>query len=228
MADPEQKRKIIGNEFIELFEEEAREARRRRAYLAQGTLYPDVIESVSFRGPSAMIKSHHNVGGLPERMNLEADRAAARALQGRGAARWATSWACPTRSSSASPSPGRAWRCASSARSRREGLAHPARGGRHRRSRRCRRAGLLRRGLAGLRGAPAGADRGRHGRRADLRRVSVALRAVNSLDGMTADWVRLPHELLASISNRIINEVKGVNRVVYDISSKPPSTIEWE
>ena len=195
-------------------------------FLAQGTLYPDVIESVSIVGQSALIKSHHNVGGLPERMRMQAGRAAARAVQGRSARGRARS-SGSTRSSSCGsrfPGPGLAVRIL--------GEVTPA------------RLDLLRRAdaiVAEEVKRPAGTRRlwqsfavllpvQSVGVMGDERtyEYTVAIRAVESRDGMTADWARLPHELLARISSRIVNEVHGINRVVYDISSKPPSTIEWE
>jgi GMP synthase (glutamine-hydrolysing) len=224
VADPEQKRKIIGATFIDVFEQEARTL-GSFDFLAQGTLYPDVIESVSVRGPSATIKSHHNVGGLPERMRFtlveplrelfkDEVRAVGRDL---GIDR-------EFLIRQPFPGPGLAVR-----------LLGP----------------LTRDQLNLLRGADAiVADEMRRsgwyerlwqsfavllpvqsvGVMGDARtyEFTVAIRAVESLDGMTADWARLPHDLLATISSRIVNEVKGINRVVYDISSKPPSTIEWE
>src|SRR4030043_217199 len=162
VIDPELKRKIIGNEFIKVFESEARKIKGVK-FLAQGTLYPDVIESVPFKGPSATIKSHHNVGGLLKRMKLklieplrELFKDEVRVL--------GKELDIPDEIISRQPFPG----------------------------------------------------------------PGLAIRARKSLDGMTADWARIPYDVLERISNRIINEVKGVNRVVYDISSKPPSTIEWE
>ena len=224
VADPEPKRKIIGATFIDVFELEARKL-GHFDFLAQGTLYPDVIESVSVRGPSATIKSHHNVGGLPERMRFtlveplrelfkDEVRAVGRDL------------GIDKEFLVRQPFPG-------------PGLAVRVLGD------------LTRDRLALLQRADAVvADEVRKsgwyerlwqsfavllpvqsvGVMGDARtyEFTIAVRAVESLDGMTADWARLPHELLASISSRIVNEVKGINRVVYDISSKPPSTIEWE
>jgi GMP synthase (glutamine-hydrolysing) len=224
VTDPEKKRKIIGRVFIEVFEEEAKKVEGAR-WLVQGTLYPDVIESVSFKGPSAVIKSHHNVGGLPERMALalceplrelfkDEVRAAGTALGMPHEVLYRHPF----------PGPGLAVRCL--------GEVTEAR-------------------LAVLRAADAIFDEeirafGEYERiwqsfavLLPVRTVGVmgdertydeviALRAVESTDGMTADWARLPHELLARASSRIINEVRGVNRVVLDISSKPPATIEWE
>ncbi|MEN0061793.1 MAG: glutamine-hydrolyzing GMP synthase [Myxococcota bacterium] len=224
VTDPERKRKIIGAKFIEVFEAEAKTL-PNATYLAQGTLYPDVIESVSVRGPSATIKSHHNVGGLPERMELslveplrelfkDEVRAVGEALgmsEGRV-------WRQPF------PGPGLAVRCLGEVT--RERLA------------------TLRRADAIVRHeiAEAGLERSiwqsfvvllpvrSVGVMGDERTYEEAavIRAVHSVDGMTADWVDLPAPLLGRMSNRIINEVKGINRVAYDISSKPPGTIEWE
>jgi GMP synthase (glutamine-hydrolysing) len=224
VTDPEQKRKIIGRVFIEVFDEEAKKV-ENAAFLVQGTLYPDVIESVSHKGPSAVIKSHHNVGGLPEKMRMklveplrelfkDEVRAAGEALGMPHDVLWRQPF----------PGPGLAIRCL--------GEVTPER-------------------LEVLRGADSIVDE--EIRAAGLynsvwqsfcvllpvRTVGVmgdnrtydevcAVRAVHSIDGMTADWSKLPYEVLGKISSRIINEVRGINRVVYDISSKPPATIEWE
>jgi GMP synthase (glutamine-hydrolysing) len=224
VSDPEQKRRIIGNRFIEVFEREGQSIGGVR-FLAQGTLYPDVIESVSFKGPSATIKTHHNVGGLPESMHLklieplrelfkDEVREVGRELE------------LPPELIGRQPFPG-------------PGLAVRIPGE------------VTPEVLAILREADAIVEEemrssewyekvwqsfavllpvrtvGVMGDERTYERV-CALRVVDSLDAMTADWTRLPHGLLARISSRIINEVKGINRVVYDISSKPPSTIEWE
>jgi GMP synthase (glutamine-hydrolysing) len=224
VSDPERKRRIIGHLFIEIFEEEARRL-GGADFLVQGTLYPDVIESVSVRGPSATIKTHHNVGGLPERMQLQLVeplrelfkdevRAAGRrlglpeVLVGRHPF----------------PGPGLAIRVM--------GEVTPERLAVLRRAdailiEEIRRAGLydsiwqafavyLPVQSVGVMGDERTYEN------------AIALRCVTSVDAMTADWARLPYELLAVVSNRITNEVKGVNRVVYDVSSKPPATIEWE
>lgn len=222
--DPEKKRKIIGNTFIEIFEEEAKQYADAR-FLAQGTLYPDVIESVSFKGPSATIKTHHNVGGLPERMNFsliepfrelfkDEVRAVGRLL------------GIPEHFISRHPFPG-------------PGLAIRVPGA------------LSREKLEILREADSiYLEELRANGLYDqiwqafavllpVRSVGVmgdertyeyvcALRAVTSTDGMTADWFPMPWDVLSHISNRIINEVRGINRVCYDVSSKPPATIEWE
>jgi GMP synthase (glutamine-hydrolysing) len=224
VEDPEKKRRIIGVTFIEVFEAEAKTL-ENADFLAQGTLYPDVIESISVRGPSATIKSHHNVGGLPERMKLELleplrelfkdeVRQLGRVLE------------VPDEIVRRQPFPG-------------PGLAIRVIGAVDEES------------LRIVRDADAVVQE--EVRRADLydslwqafaillpvKTVGVmgdertydnviAIRAVRSTDGMTADWARLPDDVLARMSSRIINEVRGVNRVVYDISSKPPATIEWE
>ncbi len=224
VTDPERKRKLIGNEFIRVFEDEARKIKNVK-FLAQGTLYPDVIESVSFKGPSATIKSHHNVGGLLKKMKLklveplrELFKDEVRAL-GR-------ELGMPEEIIARQPFPG-------------PGLAIRIIGEVTK-----RRCDILREAdfivleeikKAGLYNAIWQAFAvllpvktvGVMGDERTYENV-IAVRAVESVDGMTADWVRLPYEVMARISSRIINEVRGVNRVVYDISSKPPSTIEWE
>jgi GMP synthase (glutamine-hydrolysing) len=224
VEDPERKRRIIGTTFIEVFEEEAARL-SDAAFLAQGTLYPDVIESVSVRGPSATIKSHHNVGGLPERMKLELleplrelfkdeVRALGRVLD------------VPEEIVTRQPFPG-------------PGLAVRILGPVDE-----ERLTILRAADAVVQHEISRTEVGESlwqsfavllpirtvGVMGDERTYEnvIAVRAVRSTDGMTADWARLPDELLARVSTRIINEVRGVNRVVYDISSKPPATIEWE
>lgn len=224
VTDPEQKRKIIGRVFIEVFDEHARQIQNAK-WLVQGTLYPDVIESVSVRGPSAVIKSHHNVGGLPEKMNLglieplrELFKDEVRAAGESMGMPHDVLWRHPF------PGPGLGVRCLGELTDER---------------------------LAALRQADAIVDE--EIRAAGLyqatwqafavllpvRSVGVmgddrtyeeacVIRAISSSDGMTADWARLPHDVLARMSTRIINEVRGINRVAYDISSKPPATIEWE
>ncbi len=222
--DPEQKRKIIGRVFVEVFEEAASTLPSAN-WLAQGTLYPDVIESVSVRGPSATIKTHHNVGGLPERMALglveplrdlfkDEVRALGREL------------GLPESAVSRRPFPG-------------PGLAIRILG-----PITVDRLTVLRAADAIVReeidSLPMAGDVWQCfavllpvrsvGVMGDARTYDnvLAVRAVSSVDGMTADWSRLPHDALARISSRVINEVAGINRVVYDISSKPPATIEWE
>jgi GMP synthase (glutamine-hydrolysing) len=224
VEDPEQKRKIIGEEFIRVFEEQARWVGGAR-FLVQGTLYPDVIESVSVRGPSAVIKSHHNVGGLPERMDFHLVEPL-RELFKDEVRKVGRSLGMDAEFLLRQPFPG-------------PGLAVRIIGG------------VTPERLAVLREADAVVQEeiARAGLIHDLwqafavllpvRSVGVmgddrtyenvaALRIVTSQDGMTADWARLPAGLLETISNRIVNEVRGINRVVYDITSKPPGTIEWE
>jgi GMP synthase (glutamine-hydrolysing) len=224
VTDPETKRKRIGAEFIEVFEAEAT-ATGGADFLVQGTLYPDVIESVSVHGPSASIKSHHNVGGLPERLRFklleplrELFKDEVRALGRQLRIPEAVLQRQPF------PGPGLAIRIL--------GAVTP------------NRLALVRAADVIVQEEMAGAKLDRPlwqafavllpvqsvGVMGDSRTYesTCVLRAVESQDGMTADWARLPPELLARISNRITNEVRGINRVVYDISSKPPATIEWE
>lgn len=229
VVDPELKRKIIGNTFVDVFDDATHaivdELGERPAFLAQGTLYPDVIESISFKGPSATIKTHHNVGGLPEKMNLKVlepfrelfkdeVRAIGRLLD------------VPAAIIDRHPFPG-------------PGLGIRVIGP------------VTREDVAILREADAIFIEELHawnlydevwqafaallpvqsvGVMGDERTYEnvCALRAVTSVDGMTADWAHLPHDFLAHVSNRIVNEIRGINRMVYDISSKPPATIEWE
>ena len=224
VTDPERKRKIIGEEFIYLFEKEA-ERLGKVTFLAQGTLYPDVIESVSIKGPSATIKSHHNVGGLPERMKLklieplrelfkDEVRAVGREL------------AIPDEMINRQPfpGPGLAVRILGPVTSERLALLQDADAIVLEEIKRAELYEKVWQSFAVLLPVKTVGVMG------DERTYEnvIALRVVNSLDGMTADWVKLPNDLLSRLANRIINEVKGVNRVVYDISSKPPSTIEWE
>ncbi|MGC9965630.1 MAG: glutamine-hydrolyzing GMP synthase [Syntrophobacteraceae bacterium] len=224
VSDPERKRKIIGNLFIEVFELEAAQISNAR-FLAQGTLYPDVIESVSFKGPSATIKTHHNVGGLPETMKLELIEPL-RELFKDEVRLVGRELGLPERIIKRHPFPGPGLAI------RLIGEITPA------------DLDILRDADAVIQEEIEASGWYDHvwqsfavllpirsvGVMGDERTYDqvIVLRAVESVDAMTADWARLPYEVLASISNRIINEVKGVNRVVYDISSKPPSTIEWE
>jgi GMP synthase (glutamine-hydrolysing) len=224
VTEPEAKRKVIGRVFIEIFDKEANKIENVK-WLAQGTIYPDVIESVSVKGPSATIKSHHNVGGLPEKMNLkiveplnllfkDEVRRVGRALEisqnilGRHPF----------------PGPGLGIRILGDVTPEKVRILQDVDY--------VFIQGLKDKGLyddvwqAGAMLLPVQSV-GVMGDERTYENV-VALRAVQSTDGMTADWVHLPYEFLAAISNAIINKVKGVNRVVYDISSKPPATIEWE
>ncbi|MBN2809717.1 MAG: glutamine-hydrolyzing GMP synthase [Deltaproteobacteria bacterium] len=224
VTDPEKKRKIIGNEFIRVFEEQAG-LLEGVDFLAQGTLYPDVIESVSFKGPSAVIKSHHNVGGLPEHMKLELVEPL-RELFKDEVREVGRELGLPSEVVDRHPFPG-------------PGLAIRVIGeitqGRLDILRQAdtifieeiRKAGLYHEIWQAFAVLIPVKTVGVMGDERTYEKV-IALRAVNSVDGMTADWFRMPYDLLGRIANRIINEVRGVNRVVYDISSKPPGTIEWE
>ncbi|MGB8656678.1 MAG: glutamine-hydrolyzing GMP synthase [Candidatus Zixiibacteriota bacterium] len=224
VVDPEEKRKIIGRIFIKVFETEAHKIKDVE-FLVQGTLYPDVIESTSFKGPSATIKSHHNVGGLPEQMNLKLIEPL-RELFKDEVRRLGRSLSLPDSILGRHPFPG-------------PGLAVRILGEVTK-----ERLSILREADAIYISELKNSDLydqvwqafcvllpvqsvGVMGDERTYENV-IALRAVTSVDGMTADWAALPHEALGKISNRIINQVKGVNRVVYDISSKPPATIEWE
>ena len=231
VADPERKRKIIGHEFIRVFEHATSQLLKGRAgrhykYLAQGTLYPDVIESVPIAGnPAALIKSHHNVGGLPKRMKFKLVEPLAKMFKDEvrrvgeelGLPKEIV-WRQPF------PGPGLAVRCLGPITPVKLSILREAdsvvidemkKSGWYYKVWQsfavllpCRSVGVM------------GDER--------TYDFTVAVRAVESQDGMTADWVKLPYDLLGKISNRIINEVKGVNRVVFDVSSKPPATIEWE
>jgi len=224
MLDPEDKRKKIGKEFISVFEREAGKIGGVE-YLAQGTLYPDVIESVSSKGPSATIKSHHNVGGLPEKMNLKLVEPL-RELFKDEVRQLGRVLGLPDEiiRRQPFPGPGLAIRIIGEVTKERLEILRAADEivmGEMEKNQCLDRvwqsfAVLLPVKTVGVMG--------------DERTYEnvIALRVVESQDGMTADWVKLPYEILEHVSNRIINEVKGVNRVVYDISSKPPSTIEWE
>ncbi|MDP8257512.1 MAG: glutamine-hydrolyzing GMP synthase [Candidatus Alcyoniella australis] len=224
VIDPEQKRKVIGGEFIAVFEECAAKLDDVR-YLAQGTLYPDVIESVSFKGPSATIKSHHNVGGLPDLMSLELVEPLRELFKDEvrelGIELGLTPdlvWRHPF------PGPGLAVRIVGEVTRERVQTLQLAD---HIITEEIEIAGLGREVWQEFGVLLPVKSVGVMGDERTYESV-LAVRAVTSRDGMTADWARLPHELLGLISNRIINEVEGINRVVYDISSKPPSTIEWE
>jgi len=224
VEDPERKRKIIGRLFIENFEKEAQRL-TRVDYLVQGTLYPDVIESVSFKGPSATIKTHHNVGGLPTRMRLklieplrELFKDEVRVLGKELGLPDDIIWRQPF------PGPGLAIRILGPVTQERLDILKAAE---VIVAQEIKNAGLYREIWQAFAVLLPIRTVGVMGDQRTYEHV-IAVRAVTSLDGMTADWARLPAELLGTISNRIINEVRGVNRVVYDISSKPPSTIEWE
>lgn len=229
VTDPEQKRKVIGNTFIQVFEREAKQL-TDAAYLGQGTLYPDVVESISAHGgPSAVIKSHHNVGGLPERMHLKLIEPLRQLFKDEVRALGET-LGLPKRLVHRQPFPG-------------PGLAVRILG--EVTEARCdilRRADLIVR--QEIEEGRKTQDFGQHlwqwfavllpirsvGVMGDGRTYgeTIAVRCIESTDGMTADFAHIPHSVLSVISNRIINEVHGISRVVYDISSKPPSTIEWE
>ena len=224
VTDPEKKRKIIGATFIDVFEAEAAKL-GRVDFLAQGTLYPDVIESVSIVGQSEMIKSHHNVGGLPERMRMrlveplrELFKDEVRAVGRKLGLDEEFVVRQPF------PGPGLAVRILGEVSAARLDLLRRADAVVAEEVRRDGWYERLWQSFAVLLPVQSVGVMG------DARtyEYTVAIRAVESRDGMTADWARLPHELLARISSRIVNDVKGINRVVYDISSKPPSTIEWE
>jgi GMP synthase (glutamine-hydrolysing) len=224
LTDPEAKRKAIGYEFIEVFEEAAKAFTDAR-FLAQGTLYPDVIESVSTRGPSATIKSHHNVGGLPEKMNLKLVEPL-RELFKDEVRLVGRELGLPDEMISRHPfpGPGLGIRVISDITRERLDLLRKA-------DlivlEEIRTAGLYKEiwqafaVLLPVRSVGVMGDERTY-------ENACAVRAVTSVDGMTADWARIPYDVLARISSRIINEVRGINRVVYDISSKPPATIEWE
>ncbi len=224
VADPERKRKIIGNEFIEIFQEEARKL-GHEDFLVQGTLYPDVIESVSVKGPSAVIKSHHNVGGLPEKMNLKLIEPL-RELFKDEVRRVGRELGLPEEiiGRQPFPGPGLAVRILGEVTPDRVTLLQEADFIVIEEMRRADLYDKVWQSFAVL--LPVSTV----GVMGDMRTYdnAVALRIVESLDGMTADWARVPYEVLQRISSRIVSEVRGINRVVYDISSKPPSTIEWE
>lgn len=225
VTDPEKKRKIIGRTFIEVFDKEARKIKDVK-FLAQGTLYPDLIESRSaFGGPSAVIKSHHNVGGLPKKMNLQLVeplkhlfKDEVRLLGKELGLADDVVWRQPF------PGPGLAIRIIGEVTAQRLSVLRKADTILLEEIRANKLYYKLWQSFAVLLPLKSVGIMG------DQRTYEniLAIRAVTSDDAMTADWAQLPHDILARISNRIINEVRGVNRVVYDISSKPPSTIEWE
>jgi GMP synthase (glutamine-hydrolysing) len=224
VVDPERKRKIIGNEFIEVFQEEARKL-GHEDFLVQGTLYPDVIESVSVKGPSAVIKSHHNVGGLPETMNLKLIEPL-RELFKDEVRRVGRELGLPEEiiGRQPFPGPGLAVRILGEVTADRVALLQESDAIVIEEMRRADLYDKVWQSFAVL--LPVSTV----GVMGDMRTYdnAIALRIVESLDGMTADWSRVPYEVLQRISSRIVSEVRGINRVVYDISSKPPSTIEWE
>jgi len=223
VVDPEAKRKIIGRTFIEVFEAESKPLRAN--FLVQGTLYPDVIESVSVRGPSVTIKSHHNVGGLPEKMNLKLIEPL-RELFKDEVRTIGRELGVPEEILSRHPFPGPGLGVRVLGDIEEERL-QVLRAADRIFDEELRRADLYNSVWQAFAVLLPVSTVGVMGDERTYERV-IALRAVTSVDGMTADWARLPHDLLARVSSRIVSEVKGVNRVVYDISSKPPSTIEWE
>jgi GMP synthase (glutamine-hydrolysing) len=228
VTDPERKRKIIGNEFIEVFEGEALRLKQisgQVEWLVQGTLYPDVIESRSVRGPSQTIKSHHNVGGLPEKMNLKLIEPLKDLFKDE-VRRIGRDLGMPAEMVQRQPfpGPGMAVRILGEVTPERISLLQDAD---EIVVAEIKRAGLytqIWQSFAVLLPVMSVGVMG------DQRTYAYtcAIRAVNSEDGMTADWVPLPHEVLKTISSRIVNEIRGINRVVYDVTSKPPGTIEWE
>jgi len=224
ITDPEQKRKIIGNTFIDVFEEQANKIGNVK-YLAQGTLYPDVIESVSFKGPSATIKSHHNVGGLKERMNLRLIEPL-RELFKDEVRRLGKELNLDDKfvGRHPFPGPGLAVRIIGEITEERLQILRDADAIYIEELMNNNQYDKIWQAFAVLLPVKSVGVMG------DARTYEnvIALRAVTSTDGMTADWAEIPRDILARISNRIINQVQGVNRVVYDVSSKPPSTIEWE
>jgi GMP synthase (glutamine-hydrolysing) len=224
VIDPEEKRKRIGSEFIRVFEKEARKMGGVK-YLAQGTLYPDVIESVSSKGPSATIKSHHNVGGLPKIMRLALVEPL-RDLFKDEVRKLGEVLGLPGEMIRRQPfpGPGLAIRIIGEVTPERLAILREADQIVREEMEKHHWLDQVWQSFAVL--LPVKTV-GVMGDERSYENV-IALRVVESRDGMTADWVRLPYDLLGDISNRIINEVKHVNRVVYDISSKPPSTIEWE
>jgi GMP synthase (glutamine-hydrolysing) len=222
--DPEEKRKIIGGTFIEIFDQEAHKLENIEM-LGQGTIYPDVIESVSVHGPSVTIKSHHNVGGLPDTMKLELVEPL-RYLFKDEVRRVGTELGIPEEMIGRHPfpGPGLAIRILGEVTEEKVQLLQAADAiyinglKSHGLYNKVWQAGTI---LLPVKSVGVMGDERTY-------EYTVALRAVTSVDGMTADWAHLPYDFLAHISNEIINNVKGINRVVYDISSKPPATIEWE
>jgi GMP synthase (glutamine-hydrolysing) len=224
VSDPETKRKIIGRVFVEVFQDEAGRIPNAK-WLAQGTIYPDVIESVSVKGPSATIKSHHNVGGLPESLHLGIVEPL-RSLFKDEVRRVGAALELPADilNRHPFPGPGLAIRIIGDITKDKVKLLQDADAvylGKLKETGwydKIWQAGTI---LLPVQSVGVMGDERTY-------ENVVALRAVTSTDGMTADWVHIPYEILADISNAIINNVRGINRVVYDISSKPPATIEWE
>jgi len=228
VTEPEQKRKIIGNEFIAVFEEEAHRLEQLHGkveWLVQGTLYPDVIESRSVRGPSQTIKSHHNVGGLPEVMKLKLIEPLKDLFKDE-VRKIGRDLGMPEEilQRQPFPGPGLAVRILGEVTPERVALLQEAD---DIVVTEIKRAGLYTKIWQSFAVLLPVMSVGVMG---DMRTYAYtcAIRAVHSEDGMTADWVDMPHEVMKTISNRIVNEVKGINRVVYDVTSKPPGTIEWE
>jgi GMP synthase (glutamine-hydrolysing) len=223
-TDPEKKRKAIGKLFIDIFQEEARKIKGVEL-LGQGTIYPDVIESVSVHGPSVTIKSHHNVGGLPKKMHLSLVEPL-RSLFKDEVRKVGLELGIPEEMISRHPfpGPGLAIRILGEVTEEKVALLQKADDiyvkalKQHNLYATVWQAGAI---LLPVRSVGVMGDERTY-------EFTVALRAVTSVDGMTADWAHLPYDFLAHVSNEIINSVKGINRVVYDISSKPPATIEWE
>ena len=225
IEDPEEKRKIIGDEFVRVFTDRSKRI-KNAAFLAQGTLYPDTIESKSaFGGPTSVIKSHHNVGGLPKKMNLKLVeplkflfKDEVRLLGKTLGLQDEIVWRQPF------PGPGLAVRIIGKVTKRHLSLLRQVD---VILLEEIRKSGYYRKLWQSFAVLLPLKSVGIMGDKRTYENV-VAIRAVTSTDAMTADWAKLPHALLGKISNRIINEVAGINRVVFDISSKPPSTIEWE
>jgi GMP synthase (glutamine-hydrolysing) len=224
VTEPERKRKIIGNEFIRVFEEEAMKI-KDAGFLAQGTLYPDVIESTSFKGPSATIKSHHNVGGLLKKMKLKLVEPL-RELFKDEVRLLGKELGMPEEvvQRHPFPGPGLAIRCIGKITEQRLEILRKADAIVLEEIKAAGLYNTIWQAFAVLLPVKSVGVMG------DSRTYDnvIAVRCVESVDGMTADWAKIPYEIMGRISNRIINEVKGVNRVVYDVTSKPPGTIEWE
>jgi GMP synthase (glutamine-hydrolysing) len=228
VSDPEKKRKIIGNEFIEVFDQEAHRIEReigKVEWLVQGTLYPDIIESRSVRGPSQTIKSHHNVGGLPEKMKLKLIEPLKDLFKDE-VRRIGRELGMPEEvlQRQPFPGPGLAVRILGEVTPERIALLQEADDIVVTEIKAAGLYGQIWQSFAVLLPIMSVGVMG------DQRTYAYTctVRAVHSEDGMTADWVPLPYEVLKRISNRIVNEIRGINRVVYDITSKPPGTIEWE